>query len=149
MAVRQSPRRMAAWDLATCYRGSRFLTSSAAKSSATGTLGDLRSGCPSLDRAWKFSTEEEAQSKSSGASNHRYLLPALALIPGVDLLAGFILGDSVSLLNYPLELFLAAVDLGEVVVGQFSPLLLHGAFHLLPISFDPVPVHRGLLPFKS
>jgi hypothetical protein len=54
------------------------------------------------------------------------------------LLAGFILGDSVSLLNYPLELFLAAVDLGEVVVGQFSPLLLHAAFHLLPISFDPV-----------
>src|ERR1700733_5221818 len=113
MAVRQSPRRMAAWDLATCCRGSRFLTSSAAKSSATGTLEDLRSGCPSLDRAWKFSTEEEPKA-TSGASNHRYLLPALVLIPGVDF-AGFILGDSVSLLNYPLELFLAAVDLAEVV----------------------------------
>ena len=105
--------------MATCCRGSRFLTSSAAKSSATGVLGDLRSGRPCLDRAWKFSVEEEAQSKSSGASNHRYLLPSLVSIPGVDLLAGFIPGNSVSLLNYPLELFLAAVDLGEVVVGQF------------------------------
>jgi hypothetical protein len=48
----------------------------------------------------------------------------LVLIPGVDLLAGFIFGDSISLLNYPLELLLAAIDLCEVVIGQFPPLLL-------------------------
>jgi hypothetical protein len=65
------------------------------------------------------------------------------------LLAGLILRDSVSLLNYPFELFLAAIDLGEVVVGEFSPLLLHGALHLLPISFYPVPVHCGLLPSNA
>jgi hypothetical protein len=79
------------------------------------------------------------------AGQPRRLSQALASIPGVDLLAGLILGDSVSLLNDPFESFLVAVDLGEVVVGQFSPLLLHRALHLLPISFDSIPVHRVLL----
>ena len=61
------------------------------------------------------------------------------------MLASLIPGDSVSLLNDPLESFPAAVDLREVIVGQFSSLLLHGAFHLLPISFNPVPIHGDLL----
>jgi hypothetical protein len=49
-------------------------------------------------------------------------LQILVLIPSVELLAGFTLGDSISLLDYPLELLLAAVDLCEVVVDQFPPI---------------------------
>jgi hypothetical protein len=79
------------------------------------------------------------------ANQLRSLFQTLASIPGVDSLPGLIPRDSVSLLNDPLESFSAAVDLREVIVGQFSPLLLHGAFHLLPISFNPVPIHRDLL----
>jgi len=61
------------------------------------------------------------------------------------LLAGFIPSDSVSLLKDPFQLFLAPVDLGQIVVSQLSPLLLDGAFHLLPIPFHSVPVHGDLL----
>jgi hypothetical protein len=42
------------------------------------------------------------------------------------------------LLQPPFELILRAVDHIEIVIGQLAPLLLH----LLPISFDSIPV-RG------
>jgi hypothetical protein len=56
--------------------------------------------------------EKKGPDISAGARQLRRLLPALPLIPGLDLLAGFILGDSISLLNDPFEPFPAAVDLG-------------------------------------
>jgi hypothetical protein len=88
-----------------------------------------------------------AKSVQELAESPRERLPAGASpsIPSVDLLAGFIPGDSVSLLNCAFELFCPAVDLGQVVVGELSPLLLHGALQLLPVSFDPVPIHCDLL----
>jgi hypothetical protein len=45
---------------------------------------------------------------TAGAARARRLLQILVLIPGVELLARFILGDSISLLDYALELLLAA-----------------------------------------
>jgi len=133
-------------DSAASSRASRWPTSWVERSRAIGSLKDSRSACLSLDRALELSsrhfvrnlqrTEEKGprQVVAGALDQWRRLLPTLALIPGVYLLAGFIHGNSVSLLDYALERFAPAVDLGKVVVGQFSPLLLDGAFHLLPIS---------------
>ena len=45
-------------------------------------------------------------------------------------------------LNLALELLAAAVDLGEVIVGQFAPLLLHLTRELLPVALNTISVHR-------
>jgi hypothetical protein len=39
------------------------------------------------------------------------------------------------------QLIAAAIDLGQIVVGQLAPLLLDFALHFFPISFDSVSVH--------
>jgi hypothetical protein len=44
-------------------------------------------------------------------------------------------------LDLTFELIAAAVDNGKVIVSKLTPLLLDLAFHLFPISLDPVPVH--------
>src|SRR5271170_59400 len=143
-------------DSAASCRASRWPTSWVERSRAIGSLKDSRSACLSLDRALEISSrafrEESAadgrkgpRQVVAGALDQCRLLPTLVLIPGVYLLAGFIPGNSVSLLDYALERFAPAVDLGKVVVGQFSPLLLDGAFHLLPISRYPIPVYDDLL----
>ena len=95
--------------LATCCRELRFPINSAARSSVTGDRRDLRFARVSPDRGSRLSPRA------------RPSLQSLILIPGVDLFAGFIPRDPVSLLNYPFELFLATVDLGEVVVGESCP----------------------------
>ncbi len=48
------------------------------------------------------------------------LFPTLALIPGVNLLSGFVPGDSISLLNCAFELFARAGDLGKVFIRTSS-----------------------------
>jgi hypothetical protein len=52
-----------------------------------------------------------------------------------------ILGNAVTLLNLALELIAAASDHIEVVIRELAPLLFDLAFDLLPIAFNPVPVH--------
>jgi len=48
-------------------------------------------------------------------------------------------------LNFAHELFSLAVDGGEIVVSEFSPLLFNLAGRLLPLALNLVPVHFGLL----
>ena len=55
---------MAAWDSATCCRGSPFLTSLAAKSCATGGLRDLRFASLFLDRGSRLSQAHLPRKKS-------------------------------------------------------------------------------------
>lgn len=63
----------------------------------------------------------------------------------VDFLLGLFLGFAVALLDLAFELFGAAVDLIEIVVGQLAPLLLGFASDLFPVAFDLVAVHVDLL----
>lgn len=65
--------------------------------------------------------------------------------PGIDLSFGFVLGDAVAFLNAPEQLVLLAADHGHVVVDELALLLLDLARDLLPVAFDPVPVHGAFL----
>jgi len=38
-------------------------------------------------------------------------------------------------------LLAAPIGLGEIIIGQLTPLLLDLAFGCLPVSFDAVPIH--------
>src|SRR5262245_39936888 len=67
--------------------------------------------------------------------------PALRRVPVVDVLAHLILGQTVALLDFALELIAAAIDDIEIVVGELAPLLLHLPFDLFPISLHAIPVH--------
>jgi hypothetical protein len=40
-----------------------------------------------------------------------------------------------------LQLLAAPIGLGEIIIGQLTPLLLDLAFGCLPVSFDAVPIH--------
>src|SRR5450631_107399 len=64
--------------------------------------------------------------------------------PVVHIPVDLILGKTVALLQLAFELFAAAFDHVEIVVGEFAPLLLRGALELFPVPFDPVPIHRHL-----
>src|SRR5262249_50527703 len=64
--------------------------------------------------------------------------------PVVDLLAGGILGDAVTLLHLARELVAAPGGGREIIIGELAPLLLGTALELLPVTFDAIPVH--LLP---
>jgi hypothetical protein len=45
-------------------------------------------------------------------------------------------------LDFAFQLVTPAVDLGEIVVGELTPLLFDLTLGFLPVSFDPIPVHR-------
>jgi hypothetical protein len=62
-----------------------------------------------------------------------------AFAPGVDLLLGLVLGVAVLRLYFTFELLTVAVDLGELVVSELTPLLLDLARELLPVPFDGTP----------
>src|SRR5690606_8278316 len=53
--------------------------------------------------------------------------------------------QAVAFLDQALKLVALAGDPVEVDVGEFAPLLLDLALHLLPVSFYAVPVHRFFL----
>src|SRR5882757_5023668 len=65
--------------------------------------------------------------------------------PFVGLLLGGFSGDSVPLLNATNEFVALASDLVEVVVSEFSPLFASCPFHLFPLAFKLVPIHKNLL----
>src|SRR5262249_17306935 len=64
--------------------------------------------------------------------------------PFVDVAFNLVPGVAVAGLDLPLELFAIAVDLGEIIVRQLSPFLLHLADDLPPIAMYPIPVHDDL-----
>ena len=64
--------------------------------------------------------------------------------PIVHVLSDLVLGEAVALLQLAFELLAAALDHIQVVVGELPPFLLRGALELLPVTFDPVPIHRRL-----
>jgi len=75
----------------------------------------------------------------------------LRVQPIVNVFAHKILGQAVALLDLAFQLIAAAVDLGEIVVGPLTPLLLDlalplpfSSFQFLSVPFDAVPVHCRL-----
>src|SRR5262245_32997141 len=62
--------------------------------------------------------------------------------PVVHVLADLVLGKAVALLKLALELLAAPLDHVEVVIGELAPFFLGGALELLPVAFNPVPIHR-------
>src|SRR5689334_3935567 len=76
-----------------------------------------------------------------GFSFGRSSRPFLAVVPVIHFLLRLVLRVAVALLQAAFELVLVAGDDVEIVVRQLTPLLLHLAFELLPVSFNTVPVH--------
>src|SRR5580700_2564134 len=96
-------------------------------------------------------------SSQNGAGTSRWPVPAshrsrardlggfvLRLQPIVNVLAHHVFGQAIALLDLAFELVALAVDCGQIIVGELTPLLLDLALGLLPVSFDAVPVHRNL-----
>ena len=79
------------------------------------------------------------------ASLRRAIHFVLSFLPGGNLLLRLFLGDSVGLLDFAEKLFAPARDYVELIVGEFSPLLLDVALELLPVAFDSIPIHCELL----
>src|SRR5258707_450555 len=50
--------------------------------------------------------------------------------------------EAVALLQLAFQLIAATLDHVEIIIGEFAPLLLGLAFDLLPVAFNPVPIHR-------
>src|SRR5579862_638152 len=65
----------------------------------------------------------------------------------IRLLFSHVPGDTVALLNASNELLAAPVDYVQIVIRELSPLFLHLALILFPLSFHLIPVH-GLPPWK-
>ncbi|CCM74292.1 hypothetical protein BN77_1412 [Rhizobium mesoamericanum STM3625] len=68
-------------------------------------------------------------------------MPGLAVVPVVNIAPRTIALDPVTLLDFALQLITLPGNLIKIIIGEFAPLLLDLAFHLLPISFDSVPIH--------
>src|SRR5215831_439520 len=66
------------------------------------------------------------------------------LVEAIQLLLGPLTSISVPLSDGPCELVDASVDLGQVVIGELAPLLLHLAAELLPLAGHDVAIHSRL-----
>jgi hypothetical protein len=66
----------------------------------------------------------------------------VGLVPVVYILLGLVLGVAVALLDSSLKLLTLAVNNGQVVIGELAPLLLDLTLHVLPVSFNAIPIHR-------
>src|SRR5665648_642165 len=69
------------------------------------------------------------------------LLPLVADDEILVFLLGFVLGISVLLLQKPQEFLLISFHLGEVVIGEFAPLLFDSPFDFLPFPFQNIFIH--------
>jgi hypothetical protein len=56
--------------------------------------------------------------------------------PVIDLSLSFIFCDPIFFLDLPDKLFVLAIDDIDVIVGQFTPTLPNGTFHLLPLALQ-------------
>ena len=73
-----------------------------------------------------------------------FLLPPLSSVPGVDLLLGLVFGITIPLLQTAFELVLLAIYDIKVIIGKLPPLFFNLALHLLPITFNAIPIHAVL-----
>src|SRR5580704_17970004 len=69
---------------------------------------------------------------------------ALRADPGADFTLGLRSGKAVALLQPRGELVAAAVDAGDVFVGELGPVVPQLALEVQPIALDLIPGHRDL-----
>jgi hypothetical protein len=69
---------------------------------------------------------------------------ALAADPGADLALGLRSGKAVALLQPGGQFVAAAVDAGDVFVGELGPVVPQLAFEVQPIALDLISGHRDL-----
>ena len=68
---------------------------------------------------------------------------ALGVVPVVEIALGLFLGLTVLLLEGADDLVAVAFHTGQVIVGEFAPFILKSAFHLFPLAFELVLVHKS------
>ena len=83
-----------------------------------------------------------------GAQAHLELAPVNQqsmerLQPVIDLLARSVLTLAVPLLNLSFELLATSGDLLEIIVRELGPFFPDLTRELLPVSLDPMPIHRN------
>src|SRR5215469_12888538 len=85
-----------------------------------------------------------------GLSGARVFSCLRGKIPRRHLALGFLLGNSVALLNFADQTLTLSMNHVEIIVGEFSPLRPDSALHLHPLTFCPIPIHECLvaLPIK-
>jgi hypothetical protein len=71
--------------------------------------------------------------------------PFYGMKPGIHILLRLSLGDTIALLDRAFELITTTIHFVEFIVRELAPIFFHLPFDLLPISFNPIPVHCGLL----
>src|SRR5437899_822054 len=73
--------------------------------------------------------------------------PAPPGIPKIRPLADLFLHLPVTLFNGAIELVPIAINLQEIIIGEFSPVLLNLSLELVPTLFELLVVHDALLCF--
>src|SRR5207245_8352596 len=73
--------------------------------------------------------------------------PAPPCIPQIRPLADLFLHHPVTLFNGAIELVPIAINLQEIIIGEFSPVLLKMSLELVPTLFELFVVHDALLCF--
>src|SRR5688572_32371811 len=101
-----------------------------------------RHGAPSFLAALK---KTAAGMGSTRRPRHECARSGQPLEPIVDLIPGLILRVAIALLNLAFELIALAVDLGQIIIGEFAPLLLDLAGELFPVTLDAIPIHENIL----
>src|SRR5262249_9421182 len=59
----------------------------------------------------------------------------------VDLPLSLVLGNTVSLLKSADQLVALSFDLIDIIVSQLAPFLTNLTLELLPVTFNPIPIH--------
>src|SRR5262245_65934965 len=70
-------------------------------------------------------------------------------VPFIDLFLSLVASDAVALLDLADELFAAALDQIDVVVGQLAPLFADQSLELRPLALKRVSIHEVLIPLGS
>jgi len=65
--------------------------------------------------------------------------------PIVDVLSHLIFSPAVPLLKLSLKLIASAIDGGQVVISELTPLLFNLSAELFPVSCETIPIHSSLL----
>src|SRR5690606_11458492 len=73
--------------------------------------------------------------------NLRSTFQKLIVEISVDLFVCAIFGPAVPLLQFAREFLALAVNLGEVIVREVTPLLFHATLELGPLSFEDIGIH--------
>src|SRR5262245_32232454 len=79
-----------------------------------------------------------------GISYAVFCLKKQRVQPSINVCAHLILGKTITLLDFALQLFAPAVNLREIIIGEFAPLFFDLSRRLFPLSLHTIPGHNPL-----